>query len=47
MSLRTGTGIRTMDAPKKLDYISTLPYGNLEKVFRATKFDVSFGWKTF
>lgn len=36
MSLRTGTGIRTMDASKKLDYMSTLPYGELEKVLRAT-----------
>lgn len=36
MSLRTGTGIRAMDASKKLDYMSTLPYGELEKVLRAT-----------
>ena len=36
MSLRTGTGIRTMDASKKLDSMSTLPYGELEKVLRAT-----------
>lgn len=36
MSLRTGTGIRAMDASKKLDYMSALPYGELEKVLRAT-----------
>jgi len=41
LSLRTGIGIRTINASTKLDYISTLLYGELERVSRATKFDVS------
>ena len=36
-----------MDASKKLDYISTLSYGKLKKVLRATRFDVSLVGRHF